>query len=427
MNSHRLSGRAAAVILAVALVAAGCGTSSTTASPSAAPSTAASSLPSSSPSTADPSAVYAEIEGQVQQLRELQAKAPVVPTLLDDATLKKNMSASFAKDNPPELVAANQRLFELMGLVPPESSLADLYVKLLGSQVAGYYDPDAKQLFVVSKTGAVGPLEKFIFSHEYDHALQDQNFGLKNLALESVGQGDAALAHLSVAEGDATLIMTLWAQAHLTPAEMAGLVTASSDPEQLKILNEMPDILKETLLFPYLSGVQLVLQARTAGGWPAVNALYAKPPASTEQVLHPDKYAAGEAPIPVTFPKDLATRLGSGWTIAMDDTLGEFQLGVWLKSAGKVPQEAATTSAQGWGGDRVALVTNGARAGVVIDTRWDSPADATEFAAAAQTTLDAIGGHHASIAIDGTDRVTLFIATDDPTISVLASALGLAG
>jgi hypothetical protein len=31
------------------------------------------------------------------------------------------------------------------------------------------------------------------------------------------------------------------------------------------------------------------------------------------------------------------------------------------------------------------------------------------------------------IAIDGTDRVTLFVATDDATISALGSVLGLAG
>ena len=377
--------------------------------------------------TPDPATVYAQIEAQVQTIRELKAKTPVEPTLLDDATLKKNMAASFAKDNPPEVIAATQRLYELMGLVPAGTSLADLYVKLLGNQVAGYYDPDAKKLFVVSKSGGLGSIEKFVFAHEYDHALQDQNFGLKNLALESIGQGDASLAHLAVAEGDATLLMTLWAQQEMSPAELLEMVSKSSDPEQQKILDEMPAILKQTLLFPYLQGLQLVLNAKTAGGWPAVDALYAKPPASTEQVLHPDKYTAGEAPVAVAFPKDLATRLGTGWSVAMEDTLGELQLGVWLQSAGKVPAATATAAAQGWGGDRVALVTNGDRAGAVIDTRWDTPADAAEFAAAAQTALDAIGGAHAMIAVDGTDRVTLFIATDDPTISGLASGLGLAG
>jgi hypothetical protein len=87
----------------------------------------------------------------------------------------------------------------------------------------------------------------------------------------------------------------------------------------------------------------------------------------------------------------------------------------------------ATAAAAGWGGDRVALVRNGDRLGAVLDTRWDSPADAAEFAAAAQTTLDKLTIHHAMIALDGTTRVTLFFASDDATIGALAGALGLAG
>jgi hypothetical protein len=63
----------------------------------------------------------------------------------------------------------------------------------------------------------------------------------------------------------------------------------------------------------------------------------------------------------------------------------------------------------------------------VVDTRWDTRADAAQFAAAAQTTLDALGGHRAMIAIHGTNRVTIFLGTDDATISALAGALGLAG
>jgi hypothetical protein len=280
----------------------------------------------------------------------------------------------------------------------------------------------------VSRSGAIGALEKVVFAHEYDHALQDQNFGLENLDLESVGRGDTMLAHQAVAEGDATLLMTVWAQSNLTTEELIQLAQAASDPEAAQTLAEMPDILKETLTFPYTNGLQLVVAAQAAaGGWKGVDALYEKPPASTEQVLHPDKYTAGEAPIAVSFPKDLAARLGSGWTVAMEDTLGEFQLGVWLKSAGAVASATATTAAAGWGGDRVVLVANGDRAGAVLDTRWDSPADAAEFAAAAQTTLDKLGGHHALIALDGTDRVTVFVATDDATINALGSALGLAG
>ncbi len=419
-------------LLAVALVVAACGSTAPSPSPTASGVPPASVVPSESlvgspTPISDPTQVYSEIEAQVESIRGLSAKTRVDPKLLDDATLQANLAASFAKDNPAAEVAATERLYQLLGFLPAGTSLRDLELKLLGSQVAGYYDPDTKQLYVVSRSGALGPTQKVTFAHEFDHALQDQAFGLKNLHLDSIGEGDASLAHLSVAEGDATLLMTVWLQSNLSGTELVQLVKDANDPTQLAILAAMPPILRETLRFPYDAGLQMVMAAQASGGWKAVDALYARPPASTEQVLHADKYAANEAPVKIAFSADLAKRLGAGWSVAKQDTLGEYQLRLWLQSVGKVPVETATAAAAGWGGDRVVLVTKGGRAGVVIDTRWDSPKDATEFAAAAQTTLDALGGQHASIAIDGTDRVTLFVATDDAAINALASALGLAG
>ena len=58
------------------------------------------------------------------------------------------------------------------------------------SQVAGLYSPDDKQLYVVSRSGKLGPTEKTTFAHEYTHALQDQNFDLGSLKLDEVGEGD---------------------------------------------------------------------------------------------------------------------------------------------------------------------------------------------------------------------------------------------
>ena len=434
MDHPRSHPRRLLAVSAVALFIVACGSSSATSAPGQTTgptvtpptATAAPSSAVASP-TPDPATVYAEIEAQVQDIRGLTAKKPVDPKLLDEATLKSNISASFEKDNPPALVEANERLYRLLGLIPAGTSLKDLYLKLLSSQVAGYYDSDSKELYVVSRSGELGPTEKVTFAHEFDHALQDQTFGLDKLQLDAQGESDRSLARLSIAEGDSTELMTEWAANHLTPAELVRMLGDATDPEQAKILAEMPDILKDTLLFPYSSGLNLVRATRTAGGWPAVDALYADPPASTEQILHPEKYAAREAPLKVAFPTDLAKRLGTGWKVDYQDTLGEFQLGEWLRSAGKVDPTAAGTATAGWGGDRVVLVSKGDRSGLVIDSRWDTPADAAEFAAAAQTTLDTLDGSHAMIAIDGTDRVTIFVATDDPTIEALGSALGLAG
>ena len=436
--------------LAVAGLVAACGTSvPATGSTASAPASGASSQPlnptavatasstavAASP-TPDAAAIYAAIESQVEQLRDLQATATVHPILLDEAALQKNIAASFAKDNPAAIVAANQRLLELMGLLPPGSSLADLYLKLLGSQVAGYYDPDTRQLYVVSKSGAIGPTEQVTFAHEFTHALQDQHFGLKNLHLGAIGQSDTTTAHSALAEGDATLVMTLWAQAQLGPSQLAQLFADSNDPTQAKILADMPDVLKQSLLFPYTSGLQFVLAAKAAGGWPAVNRLFARPPVSTEQILHPEKYATGEAPIAVSLPADLAARLGAGWSVDLRDTLGEFTLRVWLESAGRLTADVATGAAAGWGGDRVVVVRRARRCpgatsrcdqiGAVIDTRWDTLRDAAEFAQAARTTLGSLAARSAIVAPAGTNRVTIFLATDDATIRLLATALRLA-
>ena len=78
-------------------------------------------------------------------------------------------------------------------------------------------------------------------------------------------------------------------------------------------------------------------------------------PESTEQILHPEKYAANEAPVAVTLPADLATQLGTGWTVPLTDTFGEFQTAIWLRGAG-VDEPAASDAAAGWGGDRLAVI-----------------------------------------------------------------------
>ena len=80
-------------------------------------------------------------------------KAAVDPKILDDAGIKKYIADSFAKDNPPDVLAANERILKAFGLLPADASLSMLYVELLGSQVAGLYSPDDKTLYVVSRIG----------------------------------------------------------------------------------------------------------------------------------------------------------------------------------------------------------------------------------------------------------------------------------
>lgn len=433
-SPRNLRQRFATLLAALTLAAAACGPA--TPSPTVRPTGTAAPLPSATPSAPagsptpapDPATVYKAIEEQVIAIRGIQPTDPVDPQVLDEAELKVRIEKSFNEDNPAELVAANERLLKAMGMFPEDASLSGLYLELLGSQVAGFYSPEDDELYVVSRTGALGPSEKVTFAHEYTHALQDQKFDLESFELGAVGEGDRGTGRLSLIEGDATLAMSLWLQQHLTPAEQGQLVQESLDPEAVAILQKMPPILRESLTFPYDAGLRLVLNIfQTGGGWPAVDAAFARPPASSEQVMHAEKYTANEPPIVVDIPDDLATKMGAGWTVALEDTLGEFTFGVWLRGALRrvVP---ANEAAAGWGGDRVAVLAgpNGAWA-VALLTEWDTPADATAFADAAGEALGTLSAETQLGHQTGTTRVGLLFASDSPTAVQLDSIIGLTG
>ena len=420
---HWVPAARSALAAVLSIVVAGCGIFGP------APSTAG---PTASPTTPpDPATVYATIEEQVRAIRGLEEKVPVQPKILDEAALTDYVMEQFRKDNPEQLVEANERLLKTLGLFPSDASLEDLYIGLLSSQVAGLYNPKDKTLYVVSRSGGLGPAEKTTFAHEYTHALQDQNFDLAKLNLDATGDGDGAIARLSLVEGDATLLMTLWQIDNLTQAEIIRLLGESLNPAITGPLEDMPAVLRESLLFPYTSGLTLTQRLHAGGGWAAVDAAFAKPPASTEQVIHPEKYDSAEVPTVVALPDDLAGRMGAGWSLGLEDTLGEFQLKVWLANAADgaaTEQGNATEAAAGWGGDRVAVLYGpGGATAVVIDSEWDSPSDAAEFATQAKLVVSSLAGAGEVVAPTGGTRVTVILAPSDDVVSRLSVVLGLAG
>ena len=440
-----VSVRSVAAISIVVLAATGCGSPgpSPTPPPTPVPSTTPTPRPSSptdftaapaSPSPAgsfDAVALYRQIEDEVKALRGLPVKQRLDPTILDEAQLRVRIEALFRAENPPAEIAVSQATLVAMGLLPAGTSLADLYVNLLGSQVAGYYDPATKQIYVVARTGQIGAIEKVTFAHEFTHALQDQNFGLKGITTDTLGQGDRSLAHLALIEGDASLLMTQWLMGHLDGAGIAQIM--AGDPAAQAQLDAAPPFIKDALLFPYLQGVTFVSSIWAQGGWPAVDRVFSRLPASTEQILHVDKYAADE--LPVTVPLDapaIAARLGAGWTATPADTLGEFQVGSWLRARGVTGTGGGVsgdTAAAGWGGDRYALIDGpGGAYALVLLTTWDTPADATEFAAAATQAVVGVPGEARVVRVasgapvPGGAEVAVLFASDASVLERLAAA-----
>jgi len=377
----------------------------------------------------DPNAaLLTKIEAAVQTIRGITADRQVPRNTLDQAGLCAFLRQSMARDNPPELVAASEKLDKQLGLLPADASLQALYLNLLTSQVVGFYDQHTKQMYVISTSGQqMGPIEQITYAHEFDHALQDQKYNLQTIVGDAKDQSDRTLARTALVEGDATLLMSLWAQQNLTSAQLIQ-AAGSADPASQAALNAAPPILRETLLWPYTQGLTLALGAyQTSASFVGVDALWQDPPDTTEQLLHADKLASREPAVAVSFPADLAQRLGAGWTVAMQDTLGELQLDILMRTGN--PQ-AGTDPAAGWGGDRVALVEgpNGATA-AVADTAWDTSAAAGSAFDELQQLVAVLKGlgKRATVLHPSEQRVVLISADSDATLNAVASALGLAG
>jgi hypothetical protein len=415
---------AAAALIGV--VAAGCGGPS----PSVSPSASASSAPPSSASptaagSVDPATTYAQINEQVRQIRGLEEKKPIEPTIVSQDEMTEVLKTSFGEDYPPDQVAADEQLYHGLGLLPKDQKLADTYIDLLSSQVAGLYDPAKEKLYVVSKEGGVGAVEEVYYSHEYDHALQDQNFDLEKIQDGLDDKTDEALARQSLVEGDAYVLMTYWLQQYLTPEELGEVIRASQDPEAQAALERIPAIVQAQITFSAIQGTQWVAGIQMAGGWEAVDAAFGAPPQSTEQILHPEKFHEGEAPLAVDLPDDLARRMGSGWKTVLEDTMGEHQTSIWL-GAGAVA--AATDASDGWGGDRITLVSGPNEAWAIAwQTVWDSDADAAEFEVTAEGAVQKAGGPGRVIPGEGGRTRWVVIGSDDTALGKVANVLGLAG
>jgi hypothetical protein len=198
---------------------------------------------------------------------------------------------------------------------------------------------------VIATGSQFSPMDEVTLAHEYVHALKDQNFDIGARLKGMKGDSEKESAFQALVEGDATLAMTVYAQKHLTREQLAGLSQQGGGTSQEK-LKSAPLVLRESLMFPYQSGAVFASALAQAGGWPAVDRAFAKPPTTTEQVIHPQKYTSGEGAQSIELPK-VAAALGSDWSVYDEDTLGE--LGVYVYLAAGLQSAKAQKAAEGWG------------------------------------------------------------------------------
>jgi hypothetical protein len=249
---------------------------------------------------------------------------------------------------------------------------------LLNEQVIGVYDSDTRLLFVVSDQGSFGPAARLTYAHEFNHALQDQYYGLRKIAPRHPDTNDHSLAVHALIEGDAIMLQTLWALRNMTQDELAQLVRASSSgPDDL--LGRVPLVVRTELMFPYTDGLNFVRQAYHQAGnrYAAVDLLFKRPPESTSQILHADRYRDQVHPVAVELG-DIAGTLGPEWRTVGSGVLGELDTRVLLEQWG-TSQVDAIRIAAGWSGDGWRLVEKDGRDAIAFKSTWRSAAAANDF------------------------------------------------
>jgi hypothetical protein len=361
------------------------------------------------------------IARETAAIRELPPLEEIDDVLLSPDELLAKMPALISEESDPQELAAQSRSLAALGLIPEGIDLLDLTIRLMGEQAAGYYDPITDEMIVVAD-GDFGA-EEYFYSHEIVHALQDAHLDPNDLMEETESDNsDEILARIALYEGDAVAASNAYVSEH--PGLAIALLREA--PGEFTELDQAPGAMSVILVFPYISGETFVARLISEGGWDAVDAAYADVPASTEQILHPQKYLERDQPVDVPLPDPVAA-LGEGWHVVDEDTLGEFQTAVLLANFGPGEgfntvtggidlSEAARNAAAGWDGDRFALWEDGSGEDVLVwRSVWDTPQDARAFSRAlAQFNNERLGG-----VFNGESPDDVALVTDDVAARIL--------
>ncbi|HNT73435.1 MAG TPA: hypothetical protein PKH77_00310 [Anaerolineae bacterium] len=244
---------------------------------------------------------------------------------------------------------------------------AEAYAK----RCAALYVAETEELYLRRDWAADRAILDAQVAFGYARAIPDQYGDLPALVAEAPTL-DRRLALLAVGDGDAMLSVLLRANLASNAAKAKTLRDAVADAWTPAWSVDDP-LLNGLARLSLDVGEGFAVALHEKGGAAALDEAIQRPPRSTEQLLHPERYASGE--MPLTLPS-LAPDLGKDWALTLEDTLGE----AFLELALLEWRNGKAADASDWGGDLL-QVWGGpeGRDVVVLQTRWDSAKAAARF------------------------------------------------
>lgn len=385
-----------------------------------------------------------EVAQDVEKLRGWTFKHPVRRERVNLDGVRSYIQHQIDATLPAPRRALLQAFLRTAGLIPADCDLVATELKVLDQQVAGYYDPAAGTLFLVDRPEPMPAfMQRAVLAHELTHALDDQYVGIDKLTRpEEARTEDADLVLASLGEGSATALMFHYlagqmAAGKVNPLEAGAYFTR--EMARAKALAEMPRYFN-AMFGSYMVGAaflgkgdlpQVLRLPDDKGIGDNFRAAWAKPPRSSEQILHPEKYwdeASRDEPVVIDDRVAEKWLAANGRHVVHRNTLGELLTALLTeprdsqKDVSKLMTGMAAwtnAGAMGWGGDRFYLLASGGSEadaqrdlrnleGVWV-TAWDSSADRDEF-------VRALGAGYSPdrsvVAGSGTKVAVVFIGFD---------------
>ena len=330
-------------------------------------------------------------------------RATVKRRLIGSADVEQLTRENEKKKEFAQRFATAEMTMKKFGFLPRDFNLKEFLVKATGKELAAYYDPETKTISLLNWI----PLERQepILAHELTHALQDQNYGLKNFLKEpkpganpaaDQTEDDIPIAHRAVVEGQAQVVLVdyLLAPMGRSLQTTPGLIYQMEDPvvratADSELLHSAPMIMRETGTFPYSAGLIFEGELLQSGGKKlAFAGAFARPPRTTHEVLQPKSYLEHEKLQLVHIP-DMLPLLDGKYSVFDSGSIGELDVRALMEQFGE--RRVAADLSASWLGGRYVTFRNtpGATSdqspstadlALLYVSHWKSPQVAEHFA-----------------------------------------------
>lgn len=336
------------------------------------------------PAVQNQNALFDSIGRILQTLEEitgLKALKPIQHEMIGREQVKKFLEDRIREEIKPEELRAEELTLKKFGFVPQDFDLKKTTVELLTEQAAAFYDYRKKKLYILESEDTA--LQQMALVHELAHALADQHFNLDKYIRRGRESDDGAMARLAVMEGQAMWIMaeSMARQMNLSLRNSPALATymgreMSASAGQFPVFDKAPLYIQETLLFPYTKGILFQQALIEKFGQEGFAMVFQKPPLSTQQILHPEKYFAGDKPTAPVLP---ALRTAREYRTLAEGSLGQLDLAILLRQyAGEAEAESVAPKWRG-GAYRLLEHKKDGRLVLVFVVDWDSDGTAQQF------------------------------------------------